>query len=344
MATIYFYNAVSTNWDDAGNWFTDYGDANNPPVDAYGQIPQDGDTVYMSPYTDNTGVGYIEMWNSYDYPNLVCYIGSFDACNSAVTGYNATNYYNQYPENNGILNGGTWVGNFSNYNGTINGGSFGLLSGGQIFNNNGGIINDGQFNGCTNGSYGSDYQSVINGGTFTNEPVYNYNTINNGLFQSDNSQNELGFIYGGTFTGINFYNSGGAIYGGTFTGNNFYNCTGGDGNGGDSGNNSGIYNGTFLGNNFSNAFYADYGIIRNGTFGGTNFQNNGGSIVEMNFIASTDPGVANVNTGTTYQINGTSLTGTLTSTDPGVANVLDGIAYEINSSPQVGTLNINYAY
>lgn len=59
---------------------------------------------------------------------------------------------------------------------------------------------------------------------------------------------------------------------------------------------------------------------------------------------SVDPGIANVRAGTGYEINGASLTGTLTipgaSIDPGVANVTQGVNYEIAGTPLVGT-NIN---
>ena len=56
---------------------------------------------------------------------------------------------------------------------------------------------------------------------------------------------------------------------------------------------------------------------------------------------STDPGVANVNSGTAYTFKGTSLTGTLhdaTYTDPGIANVLSGTSYIFNDSTLTGTL------
>jgi hypothetical protein len=52
---------------------------------------------------------------------------------------------------------------------------------------------------------------------------------------------------------------------------------------------------------------------------------------------STDPGVANVLTGTNYTINSVGKTGTLTSTDPGVANVVSGVGYQINSTSKTGT-------
>jgi len=59
-------------------------------------------------------------------------------------------------------------------------------------------------------------------------------------------------------------------------------------------------------------------------------------------VNSTDPGAANVNSGTTYTFKGLSLTGTLalgTFTDPGVANVNSGTSYIFNSSTLTGTLH-----
>ncbi len=58
---------------------------------------------------------------------------------------------------------------------------------------------------------------------------------------------------------------------------------------------------------------------------------------------SIDPGVANVLSGTAYQIAGVAKTGTyaiLSSVDPGVANVLEGTGYTINSVAKVGTYEI----
>lgn len=55
---------------------------------------------------------------------------------------------------------------------------------------------------------------------------------------------------------------------------------------------------------------------------------------------STDPGIANVVSGTNYEINGALLTGTYTcptSTDPGIANVRSGQNYTINGSNKTGT-------
>lgn len=60
--------------------------------------------------------------------------------------------------------------------------------------------------------------------------------------------------------------------------------------------------------------------------------------------ASSDPGIANVKTGTTYGFGGSSLTGTYDGsdrwTDPGFANVLSGVQYKANSTTnnRTGTL------
>lgn len=56
---------------------------------------------------------------------------------------------------------------------------------------------------------------------------------------------------------------------------------------------------------------------------------------------SIDPGIGNVRLGTAYEIGGVSKTGTLVvpgaSTDPGVSNVLNGVAYEIAGANKTGT-------
>lgn len=58
--------------------------------------------------------------------------------------------------------------------------------------------------------------------------------------------------------------------------------------------------------------------------------------VQRKELLSTDPGIANVKTGTGYMINDVSLTGTYDGsdrhTDPGVANVRSGTAYKSNST------------
>lgn len=64
-------------------------------------------------------------------------------------------------------------------------------------------------------------------------------------------------------------------------------------------------------------------------------------IAQFDAFASTDPGIANVKTGTSYEIDGVALTGTLGpygSMDPGIANVLFGVNYAINGTPLTGTL------
>lgn len=59
-------------------------------------------------------------------------------------------------------------------------------------------------------------------------------------------------------------------------------------------------------------------------------------VASLNGSSYTDPGIANVKTGTSYTYNGTSLTGTYTGsdrwTDPGVANVIEGVAYKADST------------
>lgn len=68
------------------------------------------------------------------------------------------------------------------------------------------------------------------------------------------------------------------------------------------------------------------------------------STAAFNGALSTDPGVANVLSGTSYIINGSTLTGTLTDdaatyTDPGIANVRINTNYIFNDSTLTGTLN-----
>lgn len=72
----------------------------------------------------------------------------------------------------------------------------------------------------------------------------------------------------------------------------------------------------------------------------TTYSPRSGYLALANFdaFASTDPGISNVLSGATYEINGVALTGTLVSTDPGVSNVLSGTSYEINNVPKTGTL------
>lgn len=59
-------------------------------------------------------------------------------------------------------------------------------------------------------------------------------------------------------------------------------------------------------------------------------------------LSSTDPGLASVQSGTSYNFQGNAKTGTLLSTDPGVSHVAEGIAYSINSVPKTGTLLTGY--
>ncbi len=64
------------------------------------------------------------------------------------------------------------------------------------------------------------------------------------------------------------------------------------------------------------------------------------STTALNATEWTDPGVANVLSGTSYVVEGSTVTGTytdLSSTDPGVANVLSGTTYVINNNTLTGT-------
>lgn len=59
-------------------------------------------------------------------------------------------------------------------------------------------------------------------------------------------------------------------------------------------------------------------------------------------VADTDPGVANVVSGTSYVFGGSTLTGTYnppTSVDPGIGNVLSGTGYTINDVSLTGSYN-----
>lgn len=70
------------------------------------------------------------------------------------------------------------------------------------------------------------------------------------------------------------------------------------------------------------------------------------SVTALQPINSTDPGVANVNSGTSYTFKGQTLTGTLSLgnyTDPGVANVAQGTNYIFADSTLTGTLTVPVA-
>jgi hypothetical protein len=145
--------------------------------------------------------------------------------------------------NSGIINGGTFTGNLSNWN----------------------DIYDGTFTGHV-----YNYSSEIYGGTFTGD-VSNSGYIYGGTFTGSQFWNNgfSAFIYGGTFTGSEFINNEGFINDGTFTGS-VYN------NGGDY-NNSHIYGGTFTGSVYNgyNDISGYSGIINGGTFTGSDSSNSG---------------------------------------------------------------------
>lgn len=64
---------------------------------------------------------------------------------------------------------------------------------------------------------------------------------------------------------------------------------------------------------------------------------------KLNGIENSDPGIANVLSGTAYTIEGASLTGTFaspSSSDPGIANVLSGTGYTIDDISLTGSLHV----
>lgn len=77
---------------------------------------------------------------------------------------------------------------------------------------------------------------------------------------------------------------------------------------------------------------------------GTNYTFKGDSLTGSYAVASyTDPGIANVLSGTSYIFNDSTLTGTYhdaTYSDPGVANVRSGTSYIYSDTTQTGTLSV----
>lgn len=96
--------------------------------------------------------------------------------------------------NNGIINGGVFIGSVKNY-GTIDN-----VAGRPVFNGlviNGNIIKDGVFNGAVENAQTASGYSKIEGGVF-NGIVTNNGEIYNGSFGSVENK---GYIFGGTFSG-----------------------------------------------------------------------------------------------------------------------------------------------
>ena len=121
MATIYYNNTRSGSWDNSANWFTDNPNDGSAPVTTYGQVPQDGDTVYCSIYYDaNWDNSTITMSNSYTFTTLTSYIG--DPVNGCGEGIAPISYL--WWTNYGTISGGTFTGSGWNNDGTISGGTF----------------------------------------------------------------------------------------------------------------------------------------------------------------------------------------------------------------------------